>query len=296
MIKNDNNQIKIGVLIMTVLPTFLIAGAAKSGSSTLYHHLGLHPDILMSVRKEPNYFGAHWGEDISFYDMCFPDYSGQKEIGEATVEYMRDPEVPIRIYQTIPNIKLIFTLRDPISRATSHYWWRVHTGIEKRTLDEVLRNGVKEYPIDYGLYYTHIKRFLNYFPRKNMHFVIMENMKQSLKSTLISIYNFLEVNQEITPLDLSPKNIAYGYRSFKLQKIMIDFYDNYKKSKFYKSHLLKFGRHLYNNIIKANKVKFIAPPISIEQYDLLHNYFYDEIINLEKLLEIKLENWYEIKN
>ena len=147
-----------------MLPTFIIPGAAKSGSTSLYHNLCQHPDILMSSNKEPNFFLLHWGKDITFYQQFFSHYSGEKAIGEATVGYMPDTRVPARIYSVLPNVKLIFTLRNPVSRAVSHYVWRVNKGQEHRSFDEVLQCGFSEYPILYSLYYTHISRFLEYFP------------------------------------------------------------------------------------------------------------------------------------
>ena len=61
-------------------------------------------------------------------------------IGEATVEYLVDPQACKRIYKHLPDVKLIFILRNPINRAWSHYWHRVKNGEEIRSFDKIINN------------------------------------------------------------------------------------------------------------------------------------------------------------
>ena len=121
---------------------------------TLYYYLGKHPDILMSSTKEPAYYTKYYNKGLDFYESFFKEYKGENAIGEATVEYMVCPETPERIYKAIPDIKLIFILRNPIERASSNYWHRIKSGHENRKFYEVIKEGKNEYPIRYGLYFT----------------------------------------------------------------------------------------------------------------------------------------------
>ncbi len=167
-----------------MLPNFIIAGAAKSGSSTLYYYLQKHPEILMSKYKEPAYFTKYWNrKDLRWYENQFKHWNGEKAIGEATVEYMVDQHAPERIYKLVPHVKLIFIMRNPIDRAWSHYWHRVKMGEESRSFNEIIKNiengNLDEYIIRYGMYATSIKRFLEYFSKEQVKFIILENFKEN---------------------------------------------------------------------------------------------------------------------
>ena len=116
------------------LNLFLIAGAAKCGSSTLWYSLKSYPQIGMSSEKEPAFFTKIYCKGIDWYSSQFNMNSSCLTLGEATVEYLVDPDAPVRISKLFPNVKLIFILRNPIHRAWSHYWHRVKTGQEKKLL------------------------------------------------------------------------------------------------------------------------------------------------------------------
>jgi hypothetical protein len=105
------------------LPTFLIIGAQKSATRWLRLNLGLHPDIF-TADGEPTYFNsAHFDEGASWYRGQFQGWSGERIIGEATPGYMFWRHGPARmverIDQTLPGVKLLAILRNPVDRALS---------------------------------------------------------------------------------------------------------------------------------------------------------------------------------
>ena len=168
-----------------MLPNFLIAGAAKSGSSSLYYYLSLHKDIYMCKTKEPAFFTKYYDRGINWYKKQFNTVNKEKMIGEATVEYMVDPFAYKRIYKHIPNIKLIFIIRNPIDRAWSHYWHRVKNGEETRSFDEIIFSEkiMSEYIIQYGLYFKLLERFFNIFPKENIKIVVLEEAKVNFQES-----------------------------------------------------------------------------------------------------------------
>ena len=275
-----------------ILPTFLIPGAAKAGSSTLYHYLGQHPDIIMSSEKEPDVFTGRWQhEGIAYYERCYTHYAGEKAIGEATVEYMRDPKAPARIYSVIPNVKLIFTLRNPIDRAVSHYWWRVYNGEEHRSFDEVIREGKEEYPIDYGRYYTHISRFLKYFPLENMHFVILEWMAKEVQNTFHEIFEFLEVDPEFVVQYTGPKNRAVTRKSRLLEQFLNQLKHSQCLRRLIPTTVEPLARRFMSALRHANTKPFVKPEPRQDQIDYLKEVFKPEIKGLESILGYKIDEW-----
>ena len=118
------------------LPNFLIIGAAKSGTTALYRYLYDHPEIYMSERKELHYFsypetskltkGPHTYKRLSVstlaeYMTFFDGARDEIAIGEASPSYLYLPGTAERIYQLLPNVKIIAILRNPVERAFSAY-------------------------------------------------------------------------------------------------------------------------------------------------------------------------------
>ena len=103
----------------SIMPNLFIAGAAKSGTSTLHDYLSLHPDINMSVNKEPNYF---WRKDkgLKHYAKLYGD-GRQRYLGESSTTYRVLPEVVDRIGETVSDPRFIFIFRNPVDRAVSYY-------------------------------------------------------------------------------------------------------------------------------------------------------------------------------
>ena len=119
-------------------PNFFLAGAGKSGTSSLHELLNHHPDISMSTVKEPHYwtnpnFENFTEKDNTAYSSLFNDDYNKKYLGESSTGYMLFPNFIERIkthYEDAP--KLIFILRNPITRCYSHYWWLKGIGSESK--------------------------------------------------------------------------------------------------------------------------------------------------------------------
>ncbi len=122
-----------------VLPDFLILGAQRSGTSSLYGHLSRHPSILSALIKEVHYFDLNPHRGLGWYRVHFPLGSSMRKgtpeagrcvTGEATPYYLFHPRVPDRVHASLPNARLIVLLRNPVDRAQSHYFHEVRRGRE----------------------------------------------------------------------------------------------------------------------------------------------------------------------
>lgn len=120
------------------LPDALIVGAAKSGTSSLYAWLAQHPSVCVPKTKELRFFDNQWDKGGRWYAACFEPRGGQSVVLEATPNYLPHPLAAERVRSTLPNAKLIFLLREPVSRAYSHHQYRVAQGLEPLSFADAL--------------------------------------------------------------------------------------------------------------------------------------------------------------
>lgn len=181
-----------------VLPNFIFAGASKSGSSTLFEHIKQHPDICISSVKEPFFFDFNYRKGLEYYESLFLHHKGEKAVGEATVWYMSWQSVPKRMYDSLPDVKLLLVLRNPIERAFSNYLMDLRAGhyTPQQTFGHVIRNeknvkGIDRRIVSGGFCYEHLKRFEKYFPQNQMLVVLYEDLKHNPQQVCSKVYSFL---------------------------------------------------------------------------------------------------------
>jgi hypothetical protein len=129
-----------------VRPDFLIVGAKRGGTTSLWNWLVCHPHVAPMFPasqqiKSPHYFDINFTKGLSWYLSHFPTHASLRRIksrtgvrpicGEASPYYMFHPFAGERIAATLPDVKLIVSLRNPIDRAYSNYWERRGSGAEE---------------------------------------------------------------------------------------------------------------------------------------------------------------------
>lgn len=191
----------------------LIVGTQKGGTTALARFLAMHPDVCMAEGKEAHFFDADdfdesMGSDFiaGTYRRCFPAYAGQAVCCDATPIYMYLPQIAKRIHDYNPKMKLIFLLRNPASRAISHYHMERGRGFEilplwmallaekfrlsRGDLDHILELRRHSY-LQRGLYSHQIRRMLDYFPRDQMLFIRSERLQFQHEQVIGQVYAFL---------------------------------------------------------------------------------------------------------
>lgn len=193
---------------MSKLPEFLVCGAMKAGSTSLFHYLNQHPKISMYKKKEVHFFDddKNFGRGVDWYKKHFKSF-GEKTInGEVTPGYMLLEKVPIRIKQFIPEIKLIFVVRNPIERAWSHYQHMVRRGLEdKDFLDALIseetrtsKNEIELRKFSYaerGMYAKQLKRYLDIFNEDQIKIILLEDLRNNTLKIMNEIFVFLNVKE-----------------------------------------------------------------------------------------------------
>ncbi len=208
------------------MPNFIIIGAQKAGTSSLYFYLSQHPNIRVSATKEIHYYNYYepQGRGLGWYKSFFPlKLTSRNQItGEASPYYLFDENVPPRIKRDLPDVKLIALLRNPIDRAYSAYSMnkRQENMKDFPTFEGAIANNdmSSEQSVLYlfrGRYADHIRHWLRYFNRDQFLFIKSEEFFQDPKKSLREVYDFLGVEkvyphniqaQEVgSYTDLSPK-------------------------------------------------------------------------------------------
>jgi hypothetical protein len=170
------------------LPSVLCIGAPRSGTTSLYSYLNLHPHICVSRPKEPNYFTSNYGRGIQWYKQCFADKS---KIGiDFSTSYSHYLNCPVvdRIHETMPRAKLIFLLRDPLDRLISNYRYNCLTSKYAENFETAV---YRDYLLVSSLYYFTVQRFLRRFPMDQLLVIRTELLFRSPDETLKSVYGFI---------------------------------------------------------------------------------------------------------
>jgi len=182
---------------MNRLPHFIIIGAMKAGTTSLYHYLQRHPEIAMSKVKETDFFlegNVHQG--LKWYRRQFPKDDRIK--GEASPNYTKYPAqkgVAERIHQILPGVKLIYVLRDPVSRIVSHAHHNLlKTDLTREDLFEKLKNP-RAHLINCSRYYLQLEQYLQWFSPEQILIATTEELNADRKSTLKKIFQFIGVEQ-----------------------------------------------------------------------------------------------------
>ncbi|ELS05437.1 tetratricopeptide repeat protein,sulfotransferase family protein [Xenococcus sp. PCC 7305] len=193
-------------------PDFLIIGAGKCGTTSLYSYLDNHPQILLPNNKEINFFSKNFTNGWDWYLSQFPTITDDPEFitGEASPSYFFRRHVPERIYQTAPNTKLIVLLRNPADRSISDYYQNKKTGKVTKTLEEVIIRGIKhsqQMTIDelshsggtlfQSLYFLKLQRWLQIFPREQFLILKSEDFFDCPGKIMELVFQFLELPKVI---------------------------------------------------------------------------------------------------
>jgi hypothetical protein len=210
---------------LRTLPDFLIIGAQKGGTTSLYLYLNEHPNIGGAVIKEVSFFDKNYQLGLSWYRAQFPtplrklytrDIRKQNYIvGEASPGYLIYPHAPERIAKTLPRVKLIALLRNPVERAYSQYRHNVSRGYEElsfadaieaeeeRTRAEKVKvlsntnyNSTAFFRFSYlarGIYVDQLKHWLDFFPREQLLMLKSEDLNSEPTEIFKQTLAFLNV-------------------------------------------------------------------------------------------------------
>lgn len=280
-------------------PTFLVPGAGKSGTTYLLDVLKQHKEIFVPYVKEPAFFSTYPGiglyhKGVEFYRKQFWGYKGEPHIGEGSTVYMYDPESPKLIRKHIPNVKLIFLLRNPVDRVYSNYWQDIKAGVHLPEFSEFIFSGSERaYEMLYcSQYDVHLRRYLEYFPKEQILIVLSDFLKSNPHAAINSVLAFLEASPlpETFRLDFVSNPSALP-RSRVLARMLRQQAITQTIKGIVPSWAGPFLKRMLENLRHANQVAFQYPPMDTTTRKRLVTFFLPTVEWLEKFLEMDLSHW-----
>jgi hypothetical protein len=214
-----------------MLPNFIVIGAAKSGTTSLYWYLNEHPDVFMTPMKETNFFAYGLDEQgqllygdpdvhrfpiksLAEYEVQFAGAGAARAVGEASPIYLECPQAADRIRRTIPMARIVCSIRHPVDRAYSDY--QMYLRRRGRRLNPV-RDLTRDAPwarpgsrwLGIGRYYEHLSRYYDAFPASQIKVLLFDDLRKNALSVAQSVYQFLDVDPGFVP-DLSTPHAVGG--------------------------------------------------------------------------------------
>lgn len=273
------------------LPTFLVIGAEKAGTTWLKHNLRTHPDVFVPSEKELHFFDKeeNWRRGVSWYASFFLPGAGLAARGELTPGYLSSPVAPERIRQLLPDVKLLAILRQPVDRAYSNYQMLRRSGRTSASFEEeLLRNpGL----IDRGSYGRHLKRWFSFFPTRQIKIFFYEDLRARPQWLLEQVWYFLQVKPDHqSPLAEAvifgggaPRWPAVNYGVRLAAKIL-------RAAGF--GALVDRKRRAVQDWLRRRNSRTGYPPLPQQvRARLTRSYFQDDISLLETLLQRDLGHW-----
>jgi hypothetical protein len=285
------------------LPTFMIIGVAKAGTTSLYRYLDQHPEVYMCSEKGTNFFGYEdarawkWADEgqapslrnfpvrtFQEYEASFAGATHETAIGEASPQYLRCPTAAQHIHDCLPNVKLVASLRNPAERAYSGFLMRTRRGeAVKSTYEELTSEAshVKE-----GFYYKRLKRYFDLFPKDQIKVYIFEEFRKDPTSVVLDLFDVVGVDRSFVPDTSTQYNPAGVPRNRLLNRF------------FYHPMLIRTAKRLLpeslqmvaKQIRQQNLKK--PPKMSAELRARLLDLYRTDILQLETLLDRDLSIWF----
>ncbi len=279
-------------------PNFFIIGAPKAGTTSLYHYLKKIPEIYMSENKEPNYFSLktipnkkpfkpirHTSEYLDLFNQA----ENQKIVGEASTNYLYDPDAAHLIHQKDPKALILTSLRNPVERAWSHFLMVKNAGWMNNTFHEQITKELKN-EIDFdkphlrlkaGLYSNDVQKYLDIFGENQVKIIIFEEWIKDIKNTVNDIIKFLGLNYTVK-VDFQESYKQYvAPRGVVAQKIVTN------------STVSKLSYRLFSSTTRESLKKILIkknekPKMNDGDREKLSKFYRDDVIKLEKILGRKL--------
>ena len=231
-----------------VLPDFIISGTVRSGTTSLYYNICEHPSVLPAAYDEIGFFDSNYHLGTNWYRSMFPTEKEMKRVkketnfaitGEDTPFYFWKKEAVERIFQDIPNSKIIIIFRNPVDRAYSNYNLGIREVLEEKlsfedAIDDEM-NFLKKHSfresvdrnrsyLSKGFYDEQIKMWFNIFPKEQIHILSTEDMQKDPKESLLKIFKFLQIPDYTLKNPQKRKSSEYKKMDDKTREMLLNFY------------------------------------------------------------------------
>ncbi|MET0831966.1 MAG: sulfotransferase [Acidimicrobiia bacterium] len=206
------------------LPTFLIVGAMRCGTTSLNGYLRQHPQVAMGTPKEIHFFDREFDRGLDWYRSHFTTDPTVVAVGEATPNYLFDLVAPSRIAATLPDAHLVILLRNPVDRSYSHYWHDRSRDKVDVTFPEAVSaelEGSDRYRyVDRSRYRGQVERLYASVDRARVLVETFEDLTADPGTVFASVCRFIGVDDGVRPESLGDTINAYTeFRSVRVRQL-----------------------------------------------------------------------------
>lgn len=222
---------------MPRMPTFIVIGAPKAGTTALYQYLRAHPQVYMSPVKETTFF-RYAPEDLqtgrpdhlakgtirslAAYQALFDGITDERAAGEASPQYLHSPLAAANIKEHLPDTQIIAVLRHPVDRAYSQYMMHVNAGrLPYRPFEDFFRETLPRldawdrmphacYGLGRSFYYEALRRYYDVFARDQIRVYRSDDLHARRAEVLADLYGFIGVDATFQPDHTPPHNVGGG--------------------------------------------------------------------------------------
>jgi len=290
-----------------VLPSFVIIGAAKAGTTALYWYLAEHPQVFMSPVKETNYFAYGLDDEgkplygdpdlhrfpvqtSEAYEDLFSAAGQALAVGEASPIYLECPQSAARIYETLPTARIICGLREPVDRAYSDYLMYLRT--RGRRLDparDLTPASAWARPDSHWMqisrYHEALSRYFDRFPREQIHVFLFDDFRADALRCVRDIYRAVGVYPGFAPDLDTPHNIGGMPANRTLEKVFTSGSVRKELEPWVPRRAADLARRLRTKNLKK------APPLPEDLKVELGRYFREDIEKTAGLIGRSLDHW-----
>ena len=267
------------VMIENSQPTFIVAGGVRCATGWIRECLSEHPEVYMQP-KETHYFDKNYEKGKKWYSKFFHDKTVETIIGEKTASYLQSDQVVTRIKKTLPNVKLVFCLRDPVERMYSHYALLASNDNDLRQRGFLESLDLEPKFMEEGKYSNQLAPFFSEFPSENILIKIYEDIQTNPFTFISEIYNFIGANPDFKApsTQLRTKLGQFEHNSF--------FWGNLSRIMLHPRAPL-FFRSIYTGIRPDENRSILTDNV----YKCFAEYYRDDLLQLEKFLSRELSIW-----
>ena len=287
-------------------PNFFIVGTTKAGTTALHEYLNTIPEIYMSSIKEPHYFSKNEIpknnplldpiKDTTKYLSLYDNVKDEKIIGESSASYLTSIEAPNLIHKKIPEARILISLRDPVERAFSAYFDHIRHGRLTGSFEEEIKSRLNKsiddeknvLPLQNGLYFENVKRYLDTFSTKQVKIIIFEEWIKDVRFTIEKILMFLGIESTLEDFEHEIHN-PYGVPRGSISRHILG---SKLVSKISNRYLSPSSKKTISDFLLKKQTK---PKMSKESRQILTNFYKDDVEKLKNLLGCTLP-WPNFKN
>jgi hypothetical protein len=302
-----------------MLPNFIIIGAGKSGTTSLYHYLKSHPEVFMSPVKETNFFALkdepivdpkddpdqmyHYPWSIrnwEDYRALFKPACDAKAIGEVSPMYLYSKKAAEGIKETLPGIKLVVILRNPVDRLYSRF---LHLARENRLPSDDIKDALDRDSIWWrrndlvqeGFYHKHLSVYFENFNPTQIKIFLYDELQNNPVKLVQELFTFIGVDPTFSP-DLKTSHNVSGFIKNRTIDQLIG------QNSLVKKKLQHVSPIIANSLRKSARIKKVINQLRVRNLDrpslpkevknqLLENIYKNDLILLQELIQKDLSKW-----